>query len=416
MMIFFLVGCTDSNQTVDSVNDDQSNHQTEETTSNEKTKDEDKANEESTSSPATNETETDDNKNIDLNEMKVHYIDAGQADATLFQYRDEDRSYNILYDAGDWNRHDVIDYLAKMDIPYIDLIIISHPHADHIGQLATIMNDYDVGEVWMSGNESSSQTFQQALEAILDSDASYEEPRPGNSASFGPLTLDVLHPETVTGKENEESLSILFTYGNSKFLFTGDAYKADEKEMMKRMPDLHADILQLGHHGSNTSSDESFIKTVDPDVAIYSAGAQNSYGHPSPEVINLLDKLNITVYGTDVHGTIIVTSDGQDYSIDTTQEGTIHTHDDSKNESKKKQEKDTPSSSHSEKEATGDCVDINTANETELQKIIHIGPARAEDVVNNRPYQSVDDLQSIKGIGPSRMADIKDEDIACTGG
>src|SRR5699024_10061907 len=213
--------------------------------------------------------------------------------------------------------------------------------------------------------------------------------RPGNSVSVGPLTLDVLHPETVTGKENEESLSILFTYGNSKFLFTGDAYKADEKEMMKRMPDLHADILQLGHHGSNTSSDESFIKTVDPDVAIYSAGAQNSYGHPSPEVINLLDKLNITVYGTDVHGTIIVTSDGQDYSIDTTQEGTVRTHDDdTKGEPKKKQKKDTSSSSHSEKEATGDCVDINTANETELQKIIHIGPARAEDVVNNRPYQS----------------------------
>src|SRR5699024_11507425 len=94
----------------------------------------------------------------------------------------------------------------------------------------------------------------------------------------------------------------------------------------------------------------------------------------------------------------------------------MHTHDDSKDESKKKQEKDTPSSSHSEKEATGDCVDINTANETEIQKIIHIGPARAEDVVNNRPYQSVDDLQSIKGIGPSRMADIKDVDISCSGG
>src|SRR5699024_12466803 len=98
----------------------------------------------------------------------------------------------------------------------------------------------------------------------------------------------------------------------------------------------------------------------------------------------------------------------------TSQRNHIHKH--SKNEAKKKQEQDTPSSSHSEKEATGDCVDINTANETELQKIIHIGPARAEDVVNNRPYQSVDDLQSIKGIGPSRMADIKDEDIACTGG
>src|SRR5699024_5216286 len=208
-----------------------------------------------------------------------------QADATLFQYEDKAKTYTILYDTGDWKRNDVINYLAAVNISYIDLIIISHPDADHIGQLAEIMKTYDVGEVWMSGNESTSQTFQNALEAILATDAGYEEPRAGDKTTLGPMELKVLHPDTISGKANEESLSILFTYGENSFLFTGDAGKADEKEMISRTS-LQADILQLGHHGSNTSSDPAFIKEVDPDIAIYSAGEGNSYGHPHEEVID----------------------------------------------------------------------------------------------------------------------------------
>lgn len=424
MMMFFLIGCTDnSNQMVDSFNDSQSNRQTEEASSNQKTKAEDKESEQTTSPSSNQQIDKERDKQEqkgNLNELKIHYIDAGQADATLFQYKDDEKSYTILYDTGDWKRNEVVHYLSAMGISFIDLIIISHPDADHIGQLTKIVNTYDVGEVWMSGNESTSQTFQEALEAILASDTTYEEPKAGNSATFGPMELLILHPKTITGKSNEESLSVLFTYGNNKFLFTGDAGKADEKEMLNRTPDLHADILQLGHHGSNTSSDESFIRTVNPDVAIYSAGADNSYDHPHAEVINLLKKLNITVYGTDVHGTILVTSNGKDYTIETKHDGTVSPKSDGRasgrSESKKADNKNSKRESNSETKDSADCININTASKNELQEIIHIGPKRADDVINNRSYDSVDDLQSINGIGPARIADIKAEGIACTGG
>lgn len=430
MMVFFLFGCaTESTQPADTIEENQS-EQTEEKSSENK---EETRDDEETSEPSKNEDETEEDDAADkktsdqapLNELKIHYIDAGQADATLFQYEDEGKTYTILYDAGDWRRNEVVNYLKMHDTSFIDLLIVSHPDADHIGQVAEIMQIFDVGEVWMSGNESTSNTFTSAIEAILASDASYEEPRAGNSAEFGPMTLDVVHPASISGKANEESLSVLFTYGNHKFLFTGDAGKADEREMLARNSQLEADILQLGHHGSNTSSDESFVKAVAPEVAIYSAGENNSYGHPSPEVINLMDKLSITTYGTDVHGTIIVTSDGENYTIETSQDGTISPRSDGQAKSKttdtSSQSEDKESESNVKEaeindETTDGCVDINHASEGELQNIIHIGPARAPDVIDNRPYDSVDQLEKVSGIGPARIADIKDEGIACTGG
>src|SRR5699024_10646185 len=233
-----------------------------------------------------------------LSDLEVHYIDAGQADATLFQYKDENNSYSILYDTGDWNKNDVINYLDAQNVSSIDLVVVSHPHADHIGQLAKVMNTYDVGEVWSSGGEGSSHTFQQAMEAVLASDADYDEPRAGDEMEIGPMDIEVLHPSSLTGDLNKDSISLRFTYGEVSFVFTGDAYKEDELAMMNRAETVEATILQLGHHGSNTSSDTKFIQAVDPDVAIYSASANNSYGHPHPEVISLIQNAGITLYGT----------------------------------------------------------------------------------------------------------------------
>src|SRR5690625_2942429 len=160
--------------------------------------------------------------NASLSDLEVHYIDAGQADATLFQYTDGDKSYTILYDTGDWNKNDVINYLDAQNISSIDLVVISHPHADHIGQLAKIMNTYDVEEVWSSGGETSSHTFQQAMEAVLASDADYDEPRAGDEMEVGPMDIEVLHPNSLTGDLNKDSISLRFTYGDISFVFTGD--------------------------------------------------------------------------------------------------------------------------------------------------------------------------------------------------
>jgi len=346
----------------------------------------------------------------ELNDLKVHYIDVGQADATLFQFTYDDKPFTILYDAGDWNKNDLVQYLSTQNITFIDLIIISHPHADHTGQLADVIDTFGVGEVWLSGNTSTSETFQQGLEAVLASDADYYEPRAGDVFDIGPLTIDVLHPSSISGKFNEESISLLLTYGNIKFVFTGDAGTNEELEMMNREINIEADILSLGHHGSNTSTDPGFLQAVNPEIAIYSAGTGNSYGHPHPEVVSRVQDAGITLYGTDVHGTILVTTDGSDYTIATKEDGTISPKSTEPENSEETTKKEEPKKDKTE---TNHCLDINQASLEEVQSIIHIGPERAQTLIDLRPFDSVDDLERIKGIGPARITDIKDEGLAC---
>ncbi|WP_239984545.1 MBL fold metallo-hydrolase [Lentibacillus sediminis] len=367
---------------------------------------------------AAEETAENEASSDDLHELQVHFIDAGQADATLFQYGDGEEVYTILYDTGDWRGNDVVNYLAAQNISEIDLIIVSHPDADHIGQLAEIVAAYPVGEVWMSGNESSSDTFQEAIAAVLNSDSDYHEPRTGEEYEIGPMELKVLYPSSITGRSNEESVAVHFTYGDVRFLFTGDAEQAGEMEMLNSGVGVEADILQLGHHGSDTSSAPAFIEAVDPAIAIYSAGADNSYGHPSPEVVSRIQNSGIELYGTDVHGTIVVTTDGENYSIATKEDGTISPENtaDAESEPENEEASSNANDTAEENSAADSCININEASPEELQEIIHIGPERAQDVISLRPFGSVDDLTRVDGIGPARIADITAEGLACTGG
>lgn len=353
--------------------------------------------------------ESDSNVSGNLPELNVHYIDVGQADATLLQYGEN----SILFDAGDWRGNEVVNYLNSVGISKLDLVIGSHPDADHIGQLADVMNTFDVDEVWLSGNDSTSQTFQRGLEAVLNSGANYHEPRTGEEFEIGPMSLKVLYPQSITGASNEESISVLFTYGEMTFLFTGDADRQAEKRMITS--GIDADILQLGHHGSSTSSDPSFIKAVSPEVAIYSAGIDNSYGHPHQEVVSLIKNSGIKLYGTDVHGTIVVTTDGIEYTVKTKKDGTITPKNTASNSKSSSSSNHTsPGTEESKKSApSGSCVNINTASFEDVQKIKHIGPERAQDLINLRPFSSVQDLDRIKGIGPSRINDIVVEGVAC---
>jgi beta-lactamase superfamily II metal-dependent hydrolase len=425
LLLVLLVACgqhIDQSESIETNKEHAAAHKTSEPASDSNIKMEEEQQEEMPNDRKQDEDKSDQktSKTSSLSNLKVHYIDAGQADATLFQFADQDGSYTILYDTGDWNKNDVVNYLQEQDITTIDLIVVSHPHADHIGQMAEIVHTYDVGEVWMSGNEASSQTFQRAIEAVLESDADYNEPKAGEVFDIGPMKIDVLHPESLTGKLNEDSLSLLFTYGDMKFIFTGDAGKHEEAQMIDHAVDIHATILQLGHHGSNTSSSPAFIEAVQPEVAIYSAGMDNSYGHPHPDVVSRIQNAGIDLYGTAVHGTIMVTTDGQTYDITTNKDGTHSPKStgpaNSPAPKKDTESKDTKESPSEEKQVNHHCIDINTASLEEVQEIIHIGPERAHDLINLRPYHSIDDLDKIKGIGPARLDDIKAQNSACVGG
>lgn len=360
----------------------------------------------------------------DLSPLSVHYIDAGQGDATLFTFTDDGEDYAVLYDAGDWQGSEVVPYLQNQGIDALDIVIISHPHADHIGQLVDVLDAVDVDEVWMTENTASSGVFEQAAEAVLAHDVDYDEPIAGDTFDIGPLTAEVLHPsDTLTGDLNQDSLSILFTYGDMDFLFTGDAYVEQEQEMLSRTDNLSVDFLQLGHHGSDTSSGEQFIQAVHPTYAIYSAGDGNSYGHPHQEVLDRLQSIDATIYGTDVHGNIVITTDGETIDIETEKTGDVQAGSKEKASSNQNtnkaianpQDKSDESSDDTQTE-TGDCIDVNNASEEQLQEIKHIGEKRAADIIQLRPFDSIDDLEKIDGIGPARIDDIKAENKACTGG
>lgn len=331
--------------------------------------------------------------------MRIHYIYAGQADATLLQIKEDDDFITMLIDTGDWKRDDVLTYLQNENISHIDLIAITHPHADHIGQLDIILDSLRVDEVWMNGDTNNAQTFANALKAIEENDVDYYEPTAGESFEVGPLTIDVIHPNDPFSKTNKNSainnnsLVMHIQYGDLSFLFTGDAEHEAEKEMLKGNYNLNANILHVGHHGSKTSNSEEFLEAVNAETAIYSAGINNSYGLPDEEVVDRLKKKHKNVHGTDVDGTIIVETDGKDYKILTESDGTLP----------------PPLKGNT-------CVDINTASATDLQKIIHIGEKSAEELVELRPFDSINELVKIKGIGAQRLEEIKEQKLACIGG
>lgn len=319
--------------------------------------------------------------------LKVHYIDVGQGDSTLLEFE----GFTMLIDAGNWNSTEAVDYLKQQGVQGIDIVVGTHPDADHIGQLAQIVGEFEVGEVWMSGNTSSSNTFLNALQAIEASGSEYVEPRSGDTFDVGSMRIDVLYPDKITGAANEESVSLKMTYGDVRFVFTGDAGVKEEQEMIDSGMDLKAEILHMGHHGSNTSTSPAFLAAVAPEVAIYSAGADNSYGHPHAEVIAAAENAGAKVYGTDVNGTIVVETDGTSYNVLTQQEG-------------------VPT------EGENRCIDLNIASSAELLEITGIGEAYAEAIIEQRPFENVEELLDIKGIGQGTLDAIQEQGLACIGG
>lgn len=356
--------------------------------------------------------EAQEEKTKEAGTLQVDYIDVGQGDATLINYDNQEERYTILYDTGDWQGDEVVPFLQDEDVEEIDIIIISHPHADHIGQLANVLDNFSVEEVWMTGNTANSGVYQDALQAVEDSDAAYEEPLAGDIFDIGPLTFTTLHPNSLTGDLNDDSLSMHIAFHDISFMFTGDAGKAEEEQIMNRDLPLQADYLQLGHHGSDTSSNSDFIEAVEPTEAIYSAGEDNKYGHPDQEVVSLFEEKGIELYGTDVHGTITVETDGKEATLTTDdQDGEVEPGNKKSAAEGSSYDKDE----NSETESVA-CIDINEASEAELTDIKHIGEKRAEDLIEARPFDSLDDLSRVDGIAEVRLEEIKAEGKACVGG
>jgi len=318
--------------------------------------------------------------------MAAHFFYVGQAEAVLLQGPD----FAVLVDVGDTGRYDVVPLLQRAGVTRLDVVIVTHPHADHIGQLKDVLGAFDVREVWMSGFEHPTPVFEEALDAILASDAGYYEPRAGEAIPIGSLTLEILNPGQVTEDIHQSCLALRAVYGGFALVLTGDIEVPTEEEILKRGLNVRAQVLQLAHHGSETSNSAAFLDAVSPEVAIYSAAICSPFGHPHVQVVERVLQRGITLYGTDAYGTIVVETDGHRYWITTERAPELYG-------------------------GVFGQIEVNRAPYEQLLKITGIGPKRAGEILRLRPFSGLDDLLRVPGIGPATLEAIKKQGIAFVG-
>jgi len=245
--------------------------------------------------------------------LEVHFIDVGQGDAILIKTVD----CAMLIDAGEnQSASVVVDYLKSQNIAKLDYVIGTHPHVDHIGGLDTVINSFPVDKVILSGATHTTNTFEDLLDSIENSQLTITKAVVGDRYQLGPASFLVLSPVSSDYNDlNDSSVVIKLTYGDTSFLLTGDAGTLSENEILQSGFNLTADVLKLGHHGSYDSTSIEFLEAVNPSYAVISVGADNEYGHPHFETLRKMVNYNILTYRTDKQGSIIFTSNGKTISV-----------------------------------------------------------------------------------------------------
>lgn len=253
----------------------------------------------------------DDAGTIKSSKLTVSFIDVGQGDSIFIQ---APSGKTMLIDAGTPEMGSkVVDYIKSQGINKIDIIIATHPHSDHIGGLPAVIKNFEIGKIYAPKVTHTTKTYENFLNAVKDKGLKIIAAKAGMDLDLGEgITAKMLAPNSEEYNNlNNYSVVVKVTYKNNSFLFTGDAEEESEQEMLAKGYDLKADVLKVGHHGSNTSTTPAFLKAVNPKYAVISVGKNNTYGHPHKEVMERLKSLNITVYRTDECGTVVAVSNGR---------------------------------------------------------------------------------------------------------
>ena len=251
------------------------------------------------------------NTNNDL--LKVHYLDVGQGDSIFVELPNNE---TMLIDAAEsYQSENIINYLKNLNYKKIDYVIGTHPHTDHIGGLKDIINTFEIGKIYMPKVVSTTKTYESLLMAIKDKNLKINTAKAGTSIiDTDALKINILAPNNSTYTElNNYSVVTKITYGTTKFLFMGDAEKLSENEIKENVT---ADVIKIGHHGSNTSSSIDFIKKVNAKYGIISVGLNNKYNLPKEETITNWENSGTKIYLTSTNGTIRASSDGTNIKIE----------------------------------------------------------------------------------------------------
>lgn len=247
------------------------------------------------------------------NQMAVVYVDTGNSDSIVIHFPD-DRT--MLIDAGKPDDFDAIDrVLQSFSEDTIDYAVISHQHDDHIGSFPEILENYQIGTVYMPKSPISNPQTKESMALIREMDIPLVEAKAGVVVCDDIVTAEFLSPMYEHyGDDNDYSGVLHLTYGEKSFLFTGDATTDVENDLRSKGIIPHADVLKVGHHGSKTSTSKNFLNAVNPTYAIITTG-ENDYGHPTKKVLDLLNAKRIEVYRSDLHGDITVITDGKELTL-----------------------------------------------------------------------------------------------------
>ncbi|BFH16802.1 MBL fold metallo-hydrolase [Paenibacillus melissococcoides] len=249
--------------------------------------------------------------------LQVYYLDVGQGDSTLIK---TPKGQHILIDGGDNHKgQDVVEYLESLGITQLDVVIATHPDADHIGGLDTVIDAIPTKSVYAPKVSHTTNTYKDFLMSVKNRGLKIKAAKAGLEIPLEGVTAKFVAPVAEYGKDlNAWSAVLHLTYGKTSFLFTGDAETRSEKDMLEHPKKVRADVLKVGHHGSDTSTSQDFLDAVKPAYAVISAGVDNKYGHPKKTIVNRLKKAGVEIFRTDQQGTITAISDGTTITWKTT--------------------------------------------------------------------------------------------------
>lgn len=252
------------------------------------------------------------------NHLEVVFFDVGQGDAIFIE---TPQKRQILIDGGP--NSVILEKLAK-EMPFydrsLDLMILTHPEADHMLGLIEVLKKYQVGYVLWTGIKRDTPEYKEWQGALENEKAGVKIAQAGQTVKIAKDTyLDILHPaDELEGKSlessNDTSIVARLMFKNSSFLFTGDISEKVEEDLVASNFPIQSNVLKVGHHGSKTSSSDNFLKNVLPDIAVIQVG-KNSYGHPTEEVLSRLEKIGIKIFRMDKDGDIKIFSDGESLKI-----------------------------------------------------------------------------------------------------
>ena len=248
----------------------------------------------------------------------VYFLDVGQGDAIFLKTAEQ---FRILIDGGpDANLMNSLDRLVPPWDRHLDLVVLTHPHADHVSGLIEAVKRYSIDEFLFNGMAYESMTYTTLLQMVGDKQIKMATADVSHDYMFGRATFSTIYPsadDQPFNDLNDSSVVNVFNYGNFRLLLTGDISTAVENDLIARGLLSDVDVLKVAHHGSRTSTSQNFLRAVTPAVGVISAGHDNKFGHPHAETLERLQQAGVQVYRTDENGTVEVVTDGERYIIQT---------------------------------------------------------------------------------------------------